>query len=80
MVLSNVLDKLKNDAHIPIGLLVWGVTTAYVMMTHRDLGANYVNSLYALYGFLTAHGGVTLWKNLKEGQNVNDTPDPDGAK
>lgn len=65
MVWSNVLDKLKNDFHIPIALLVFIVTTIVHVWTKADLGANYVSSLYALYAFLAGHGGITMWGKVK---------------
>lgn len=57
-MLTKILDHLK-DAHIPIGLLVFGITTAYHFKTHLDLGPQYCNSIYALYAFLTGHA----WAN-----------------
>jgi hypothetical protein len=44
------------DYHIPVALLVFGVTSAYHFHTGKDLGTNYINSLYAFYGFLAGHG------------------------
>lgn len=52
------LAKLTNDAHIPIALLVFTVTTAYHFHTGHDLGSGYVSSLYAFYGFLGGHALV----------------------
>lgn len=56
--LKNFLDKLTNDSHVPIALLVFAVTSAYHFHTGKDLGTNYTNSLYALYGFLGGHALV----------------------
>jgi hypothetical protein len=56
--LKGFLDKLTNDSHVPIALLVFTATSAYHFYTHRDLGTNYTNSLYALYGFLGGHALV----------------------
>lgn len=55
---KNFLDKLTNDSHVPIALLVFAVTSAYHFHTGKDLGTNYTNSLYALYGFLGGHALV----------------------
>lgn len=59
---KSFLSKLTNDSHIPIALLVFGVTTAYHFHTGKDLGPQYVASLYAFYGFLGAHFGASqIW-------------------
>lgn len=52
------LDKLTNDAHVPIALFVFVVTSAYHFHTGKDLGSGYVSSLYAFYGFLGGHALV----------------------
>lgn len=52
------LDKLTNDAHIPIALFVFLVTSAYHFHTGKDLGPGYVSSLYAFYAFLGGHAAV----------------------
>lgn len=62
---TNVLAKLQTYAHIPIAIIVFIVTTVVHVKTHADLGANYVNSLYAMYGFLAAHGGAQMWGKVK---------------
>lgn len=46
------IAKLKSDGHIPVALFVFVVTTIIHVITKRDLGPQYVNSLYAMYGFL----------------------------
>jgi len=56
--LKNFLDKLTNDAHVPIALFVFIVTSAYHFHTGKDLGSGYVSSLYAFYGFLGGHALV----------------------
>jgi hypothetical protein len=56
--IQGFLDKLTNDAHVPIALFVFLVTSAYHFHTGKDLGTNYINSLYAFYGFLLGHAGV----------------------
>lgn len=74
MVWSNVFDKLKDDAHIPVAILVFVVTTTIHVWSHADLGANYVSSLYALYAFLAGHGGISMWGKIKG--SSDDTPAP----
>ena len=54
-MLDKLIDKLKNDFHIPIALLIFAVTTTMHLWTKRDLGPQYCNSLYALYAFLGGH-------------------------
>jgi hypothetical protein len=56
MKLSEFISKIKSDAHVPVALFVFIVTTTIHTITKRDLGANYTNSLYAFYGFLAGHG------------------------
>jgi hypothetical protein len=56
--LKGFLDKLTNDAHVPIALFVFVVTSAYHFHTGKDLGSGYVSSLYAFYGFLGGHALV----------------------
>lgn len=52
MNFKDVLDKVKSHGHVPVALFVFTVTTAIHVVTKRDLGTNYINSLYAFYGFL----------------------------
>lgn len=56
---KSVLEKFVNQLHVPIALGVLAATTIYHFYTHRDLGTNYVNSLYAFYGFLAGHFGFS---------------------
>src|SRR5271157_423730 len=56
--IQGFLDKLTNDAHVPIALFVFIVTSAYHFHTGKDLGSGYVSSLYAFYGFLGGHALV----------------------
>ena len=58
MNLQSLWSKITNDAHIPIALVVFATTSFMHFRTHVDLGANYTNSVYALYGFLSAHGAA----------------------
>jgi hypothetical protein len=52
------LDKLTNDAHVPIALAVFTTTSVYCFHTGKDLLPGYVSSLYAFYGFLGGHALV----------------------
>lgn len=56
--LKSFLDKLTNDAHVPIALFVFVVDSAYCFHTGKDLPSGYVSSLYAFYGFLGGHALV----------------------
>src|SRR5271163_3762638 len=56
--LKNYLDKLTNDAHIPIALFVFVATFGYCVKTGKDLLPGFVSSLYAFYGFLGGHALV----------------------
>ncbi len=70
--LKSFLDKLTNDSHIPVALLIFAVTSAYHFHTGKDLGTNYTNSLYALYGFLGGHALVyQKWPDPTTGPTVN---------
>ncbi len=62
------LMALLKDAHIPIALLVFAVTTGYHFTTHIDLGANYANTIYATYGFLGGHAFI----NRKDGDKGSE--------
>lgn len=73
MKLSEFVDKVKSNAHVPVALFVFVVTTAIHTITKRDLGANYTNSLYAFYGFLTGHG---LTQAKYNPDVAPDTPTP----
>jgi len=55
---QGLLDKLTNDSHVPIAVLIFVVTSAYHFHTGKDLGTNYTNSLYAIYAFLGGHALV----------------------
>ena len=62
--------KLTNDAHVPIALIVFITTSVMHFWHHVDLGANYTNSIYALYGFLSAHGAAQqMWPDKKDGES-----------
>lgn len=56
--IKNLLDKLTNDSHVPIALIVFITTSVYHFHTGKDLGTNYTNSIYALYGFLGGHAAI----------------------
>lgn len=56
--LKRFLDRLTNDAHIPIALFVFCVTFAYCAKTGKDIPPGFVSSLYAFYGFLGGHALV----------------------
>jgi hypothetical protein len=56
--LKGFLDKLTNDAHVPIAIFVFCVTFAYCAKTGKDLLPGFVSSLYAFYGFLGGHALV----------------------
>jgi hypothetical protein len=56
--LKAFLDKLTNDAHVPIALFVFIVDSVYCFKTGKDLPSGYVSSLYAFYGFLGGHALV----------------------
>jgi len=58
MNFQNIWNKITNDAHIPIALGVFVSTSAFHFIKHIDLGPNYTNSIYAMYGFLAAHGAA----------------------
>jgi hypothetical protein len=79
--MKNLLDKLTNDAHVPIALFVFVVTSAYHFHTGKDLGANYTSSLYAFYGFLGGHALVyQKWpdKTDKDGDGIPDAQEDHG--
>jgi len=56
--MKNFLDRLTNDAHIPIALFVFISTFGYCVKTGKDLLPGFVSSLYAFYGFLGGHALV----------------------
>jgi hypothetical protein len=56
--LQGFLDKLTNDAHVPIALFVFIVTFAYCAHTGKDIPPGFVSSLYAFYAFLGGHAAV----------------------
>ena len=69
-LLDTILDKLKNDAHIPIGLFIFLVVSVYHFHTGKDLGPQYVNSIYAVLAFLGGHA----FCNAKWGGGDPPTP------
>lgn len=52
---SKILDRLRNDFHVPVAMAVFITVTVYHFKTGKDLGSNYVNSIYAMYAFLAGH-------------------------
>jgi hypothetical protein len=56
--IQGLLDKLTNDSHVPIAIFVFLVTSVYHFHTGKDLGTNYTNTIYALYGFLGGHAAI----------------------
>lgn len=71
MDFKKIMEKIKSDGHVPVALFVFAVTTVIHVKTQRDLGANYVNSLYAFYGFLAGH----KWAQDKYQPDVATIPD-----
>jgi hypothetical protein len=59
MDIKSILAKFTNDMHVPIALTVFAVTSGYHFYTGKDLGSGYVSSLYAFYGFLAGHFGLS---------------------
>lgn len=59
---QKILGALK-DAHVPIAIIVFAATSFYHFHTKVDLGPNYCNSIYAMYGFLAGHA----WVNKDKG-------------
>ena len=57
--LTSVLAKFTNDLHVPIAIGVVVATSAYHFYTGKDLGSGYVSSLYAFYGFMAGHFGLS---------------------
>jgi len=68
------LNKLINDAHIPIAIGIFIVTTTYHFVSGKDLGSNYVSSLYGIYAFLGAHAAAyQKWPDKSnDGQGVGE--------
>ena len=58
MSLQSLLQKFTNDAHVPIALFVFVVTSIFHFHTGKDLGSGYVSSLYGFYGFLAGHAAA----------------------
>jgi len=70
MNVKSILAKFTNDMHVPIALFVLLITSAYTFWTGKDLPSGYVSSLYAFYGFLAGHFGLSQkWPDKPEGQN-----------
>lgn len=65
---KSILAKFTNDLHVPIALLVVTATSGYHFYTGKDLGSGYVSSLYAFYGFLGGHFGLSQkWPDKDQG-------------
>lgn len=76
--MKGFLDKLTNDAHVPIALFVFCCTFGWVMKGH-DLPSGFVSSLYAFYGFLGGHALVyQKWPDANHDgiPDSQQTPDP----
>lgn len=71
---TKLLNRLKNDFHVPLAILIFAITTTVHVWTKRDLGPQYVNSLYAMYFFLGGHAGAQMWKDVRTIGDSNDTP------
>jgi hypothetical protein len=56
---NSLLAKFTNDLHVPIAIAVVTATSIYHFHTGKDLGSGYVSSLYAFYGFLAGHFGLS---------------------
>jgi hypothetical protein len=74
MNIKGILEKVKSYGHVPVALFVFLVTWATTVFTKRDLGPQFVNSIYAMYGFLAGHA----WVGRKYGDSdIPDTNTPD---
>lgn len=60
MNFSALIARFKNDLHTPVAIFVFLVTTAVHVLTHKDIGPQYTNSLYAFYAFLGGHAFTTI--------------------
>jgi hypothetical protein len=68
MSVKSVLDKFMNDMHVPIALVVFTATSVFHFYSGKDLGSQYVSSLYAFYGFLAGHFGLSQkWPDKPQG-------------
>ena len=67
---KSVLAKFTNDLHVPIALGVFATTSAYTFYTGKDLPPGYVSSLYAFYGFMAGHFGLSQKWPDKDSQGV----------
>jgi len=53
--LQTFLERIESKMHIPIALFIFLVCSVYHFKTGKDLGPQYVNSIYATYAFLGGH-------------------------
>ena len=71
MNFTAIWARLTNDAHVPIAMTVFAITSVMHFWHHVDLGANYTNSIYALYGFLSTHAASQqLWPDKQGAPDV----------
>jgi hypothetical protein len=76
---DRVWDVLVNKGHVLLAAICQGAVIGFHFKTGRDVGVNVMNTIYAFYGFLAGHFGVSQKWPDKDGDGVPDAMEAHGA-
>ena len=76
---DRVFDIIVNKGHVLLAAICQGAIIVYHFRTGHDIGAGVQNTVYAFYGFLGGHFGISQKWPDKDGDGVPDAMEPHGA-
>lgn len=76
---DRVFDIIVNKGHVLLAAICQGAIIGFHFKTGRDVGVNVMNTVYAFYGFLAGHFGVSQKWPDKDGDGVPDAMEAQGA-
>jgi hypothetical protein len=76
---DRIFDIIVNKGHVLLAAICQGAIIGFHFKTGRDVGPNVMNTIYAFYGFLGGHFGISQKWPDKDGDGVPDAMEAHGA-
>lgn len=76
---ERIFDIIVNKGHVLLAAICQGAIIGFHFKTGRDVGVNVMNTVYAFYGFLAGHFGVSQKWPDKDGDGVPDAMEAKGG-
>ena len=73
---DHLWDILVNKGHVLLAAICQGAIVVYHFRTGHDIGAGVQNTVYAFYGFLGGHFGISQKWPDKDGDGIPDNQEP----